>query len=324
MTVDVHGHVTSPELLARFPMPPALGDVQGMIERKAAAGVTMTVVGSPVGAGTMLPVPGMDAWDQPADRVEAFHDWLGETVRSHPDHLRGYVWVDPLGGEAGLDRAARRLAQEEFVGLIANTSVRGRYLDSPRAEAFFAMAAEAGVPVLLHPPADPPAGRPLGHLGLVEHVARPCDVTVGVAAILVAGWLERHPGLVLVAATAGGALPLLREKLELAGRRGPGPAAGPPGPAGDGRSPAASLGRLYLDTATPSRLALTAALETVSPGRLLFGTDSPPMSTPLEDALRLVEELPLSDEDRQLVLGGTARRLFGLPPGAGGTGERAA
>ena len=57
MIIDVHGHVTHPELFKRFPMPPALLDIEGMLERKAALGIELTIVGSPVGYGTMTPVP---------------------------------------------------------------------------------------------------------------------------------------------------------------------------------------------------------------------------------------------------------------------------
>ena len=39
-------------------------------------GVTTTIVGSPVGAGTMVPVPGLDNYDQPADKLNAFQDWV--------------------------------------------------------------------------------------------------------------------------------------------------------------------------------------------------------------------------------------------------------
>jgi aminocarboxymuconate-semialdehyde decarboxylase len=98
-------------------------------------------------------------------------------------------------------------------------------LNTPAAEDFFALADAAGAPVLLHPPAQPvEAGAFGGHLGLIEHVARPCDISCGVAAILFAGWLERYPNLKLIAPNAGGALALLAEKLELAQRRARPPA----------------------------------------------------------------------------------------------------
>ena len=82
MIVDVHGHVTHPELFKRFPMPPALADIEGMLEKKAALGIELTIVGSPVGFGTMVPVPGLDNYAQPLDQLKSFHGWLAETVRS--------------------------------------------------------------------------------------------------------------------------------------------------------------------------------------------------------------------------------------------------
>ena len=311
MTIDIHGHVTSPELFRRLPMPPSLADIDGMIEQKAALGISTTIVGSPVGAGTMVPVPGLDNYDQPVDKLEAFHDWVGETVRAHPGSLKAYVYTNPYGGDDLLDRAAARLEQDEFVGLIVNTSVRGRFLDDRAADGFFAIAAERRAPVLLHPPAEPIGSSAVRHLGLVEHVARPADVTLGVAAILLAGWLERYPDLRLVVSNAGGALPLLAEKLDLARRRPAGP--GPPPPAAE--SPLSTedlLRRLYVDTATPSRLALTGALSTFGADRMLFGTDSPPLATPLDAALTAIDRLPLNDSQRAGVLRGNAAALFGL------------
>nr|WP_042191476.1 amidohydrolase family protein [Kibdelosporangium sp. MJ126-NF4]CEL20106.1 2-amino-3-carboxymuconate-6-semialdehyde decarboxylase [Kibdelosporangium sp. MJ126-NF4]CTQ97330.1 2-amino-3-carboxymuconate-6-semialdehyde decarboxylase (EC 4.1.1.45) [Kibdelosporangium sp. MJ126-NF4] len=301
--IDVHGHVTSPELFKRFPMPPSLADIDGMIEQKLAVGIGMTIVGSPVGAGTMVPVPGLDNYAQPADQLATFHDWVGETVRSHWDNLRGYVYVNPFGDDDALATAAKLVGQPEFVGLIVNTSVRGEYLSSPGAESFFAMAHETGAPVLLHPPAEPVGATAMnGHLGLVEHVVRPCDITAGVASILFAGWLSKFPGLKLIAANAGGALSLLREKLDLAQHR-----ARPGGPPVSDQ-----LSLLYYDTATPSAVSLRAAASVFGADRLLFGTDSPPLTAPLPSSLNLIDTLDVTPEQRELVLSGTARTVFGL------------
>jgi aminocarboxymuconate-semialdehyde decarboxylase len=286
-------------------MPPSLADVDGMIERKTALGIGMTIVGSPVGAGTMVPVPGLDNYAQPSSQLEAFHEWVADLVRAHPRHLRAYVYVNPFGGTDELDRAAKRLAQPEFVGLIANTSVQGEYLGE-RAEQFFALASETSSPVLLHPPAEPVGAAAMrGHLGLIEHIVRPCDITSGVAAILLAGWLDRYPRLKLIAPNAGAALSLLREKLDLAQRRAGAEQA-------DAIAASARLRDIYVDTATPSALGLSASVDVFGSGRVLFGTDSPPLSAPLADALAMVGQLDLAADERDRILGGNARELFGL------------
>jgi predicted TIM-barrel fold metal-dependent hydrolase len=302
MTIDVHGHVTPPELLKKFPMPPSLGDIDGMVERKAALGITTTVVGSPVGAGTMLPVPGIDNYAQSADSLAGFHDWVAETVRERPGRLAGYVYLNPLEGSAAVARAAELLALPEFVGLIVNSSVRGEFLNDSRSDEFFAMAADKGAPVLLHPPAVPVGAASMKAVGAIEHVVRPCDITMGVAAILLAGRLRDFPGLKLIAPNAGGALALLAEKLDMAQRRDG--VEGPP--------VSTQLRQIYVDTATPSVTALRAAAEVFGPDRMLFGTDSPPLATPLDAALGAVAALGLSEEDMAKVLRGNAEALFGL------------
>jgi predicted TIM-barrel fold metal-dependent hydrolase len=44
----------------------------------------------------------------------------------------------------------------------------------------------------------------------------------------------------------------------------------------------------------------------------MFGTDSPPMTSSLREALDRVGQAPLSDEQRRAVLAGNAATLFGL------------
>lgn len=314
MVIDVHGHITSPVLFERLPMPQSLMDIDGMIEQKAGLGISATVVGSPVGAGTMLRVPGLDNYAQPLDELNQFHDWIAEQVRSRPRSLRAYAYVNPFGGDEMLAAAAARLEQEEFVGLIANSSIAGEYLDSSRADDFFAMAHSYRVPVLLHPPSEPSGGGRLRDARVVEQVARPCDVAVGVAAIIFAGWLEKYPDLVLIAPLAGGGLPLLAEKLEMGAQRpammGPAPIPGSePGLAGP---PGESLARVYVDTATPSIAAIATAVRLLGSRNVLFGSDSPPLTEPLRNSLDRLGSLGLSEADRDLIGGGNAARIFGL------------
>jgi aminocarboxymuconate-semialdehyde decarboxylase len=337
--VDVHGHVTHPELFEKFPMPPALADIEGMLERKAEAGIGLTIVGSPVGFGTMMPVPGLDNYAQPADRLRSFHDWLAETVREHEGRLAAYCYTNPFDASLN-EQTAATVREGGFVGLIVNTSVKGRYLDDPGADEFFAMAAELGVPVFLHPPAGPVGAGSVEDFRLVEQVGRFLDVTMCLATLIFSGRLEAHPNLKVVAATAGGAIGLLVGRLDSAyapRHYGGGPAGGAPpkgGPPGDGPSgggppgggpppwarfenkitkpPSELLANVYVDTANSSLPNQLANLEVLGAGNLLFGTDSPPLATPLEEAIGMVRDLPLDDAGQAAILGGNAERLFRL------------
>lgn len=348
MIIDVHGHITHPELFKRYPMPPALADIEGMLDRKSEAGIGTTIVGSPVGFGTMSK-RGHDNYAQGLDELASFHEWLAETVREYSPRLAAYAYTNPFGDEKLLEQTAQTVRGGGFVGLIVNTSVNGEYLDSPRADAFFEMAAELGRPVFLHPPAEPVGSDSIEDFRLVEQVGRFMDVTVGLATLVFSGRMERHPKLEVIAATAGGAIALLAGRMDQAfqprhwaggGPPGGAPGGGPPGagapgggapgggPPGAGppagrpamaqytnkitEPPSTYLRRVYVDTANSNVHNHLANLELMGAEHLLFGTDSPPLATPLGDAIAMVEGLPISADQRQGILEGNARRLFGL------------
>jgi aminocarboxymuconate-semialdehyde decarboxylase len=350
MIVDIHGHITSPKIFAKFPMPPSLADIEGMIAEKSRVGIGLTIVGSPVGEGTMMKVPGLDNYDQTPEQLRGYHDWLAETVVKHAPHLKAYAYTNPFGGDRMLQDAARTVKEGGFVGLIVNTSVRGEYLDSERADPFFAMAAELDVPIFLHPPAEPVGADSLHDHRLVEQIARFGDVTACLAILAFSGRIERYPTLKFIGATAGGAISLLSSRLDMAyqprhwgrpegaagGRAGGPPGAGPGGPsgrppgAGPGAPPSAGgppiqqyatrtkerpstyVKQIYVDTACYSVPAMMANLDTMGADHILFGTDSPPLASPLQGQIDLVRDLPIPEEDKAKILGGNARRLFKL------------
>ncbi|MGI8631139.1 MAG: amidohydrolase family protein [Solirubrobacterales bacterium] len=312
MVVDVHGHVTHPDLAKAFPMPASLTDIDGMLEQKAAAGIDLTIVGSPVGFGTMVPMPGHDNYAQPLDRMQSFHVWLAETVDAHGEHMRAYAYTNPMGDDDLLAQTAETVRDGGFVGLMVNTSVRGDYLDSERAGPFFEMAAELGVPVFLHPPAAPIGTEAMGDLRLVTHVARFNDVTSCVALLAFRGVLARYPTVEFIAPMAGGAMSLLAERLDLAAtERVPGPPGSTP-EAPPGGPPSEQLARVHVDTGTSSASALAADLAMVGVQRMLFGTDSPPATVPVEKGLGLVRDMDIAEDDKDAILGENARKLFGL------------
>ena len=359
MIIDIHGHITSPTLFKRFPMPPSLADIDGMIEQKLKQGIDLTIVGSPVGEGTMMKVPGLDNYAQTPDQLASFHDWLGDTVAKHPGRLKAYAYTNPFGGDALLQRTAATVRDGGFVGLIVNTSVKGQYLDSEGADSFFAMAAELDVPIFVHPPAEPLGTDSFHDYRLVEQVARFNDVTASLAILAFSGRMERYPTLKFIGATGGGCVALLPTRLDLAYRprhwgKGPGDGAGgpPPGvgarpqgaggppqaaggpPQGAGgppqraggpppgmiqqfenkitRDPSAYLKQLFVDTASLSVPGLRANLEILGAEHMMFGTDSPPLATPLQEVIGLINELPISNEEKDKIFSGNAKRLFKL------------
>ena len=59
-----------------------------------------------------------------------------------------------------------------------------------------------------------------------------------------------------------------------------------------------------------------ANIQTLGADHVLFGTDSPPLATPLQELIERIRQLPISDEDKQKILGQNAQRLFRLDDAA--------
>jgi len=113
-----------------------------------------------------------------------------------------------------------------------------------------------------------------------------------------------------VAATTGGGVALVASRIDTAHRSRP-PADGVIR-AELSRPPSEYLRDVYVDTANQSRASQLANLELVGARRMLFGTDSPPLATPLDRAVGMIRELPIGGDEQGRILGANARELFDL------------
>jgi aminocarboxymuconate-semialdehyde decarboxylase len=77
-------------------------------------------------------------------------------------------------------------------------------------------------------------------------------------------------------------------------------------------APSAFLKRVYVDTANSSVANHLGNLALMGSERMLFGTDSPPLATPLPEVIAAVKALPISEAQQQDILTNNAKRLFGL------------
>ncbi|ATB29582.1 amidohydrolase family protein [Melittangium boletus] len=316
MIIDIHSHLAHPELAKRAPVPPSLLDVERLIEVKAEAGIDLTLIGSPSGPGTLVPASRGGNYEQPLDKLRAFHDWLGATVAKHRDRLRAYVYCDPFADDTVLAAAEEYLGREEFVGIITNPSGHGEYLDSPRADGFFAFAATRGVPVMVHSGMDPVCCQGISDYGLFDMVGRYCDVTLGLSALVLSGRLEQYPSLRIIGTASAGALSLIGSRLDIAWRSQLWAGAGKkPEGLRDQRTrtpPSELIRRLYADTTADNRDLHLANLKVLGASHLLFGSDWPPVPVVHAHKIREIEALPLSAEEQRAILGDNASRIFEL------------
>ena len=207
----------------------------------------------------------------------------------------------PLQDPSRAAEALRDRHGDGMPGIMIATRAGDRELDDPAFVPLWEAADELGAVVYLHPGFGGASPR-YAKFGLLNGLGRIEDSTVAVARLLYAGVPARFPGMKLVVAHGGGALPyvlgrLVRNHLISGGAFA---------------DPLESFARLYFDTVVFDPPALRLLLARAGAGRLLLGSDYPfPIGDP--EPRRVIEQAGLAAGDEALILGETATRLFRAP-----------
>ena len=78
-------------------------------------------------------------------------------------------------------------------------------------------------------------------------------------------------------------------------------------------SPSHYLKMMYMDSAAYHWPAVMCAINTIGIEHVVFGSDAPPLAPLLPRARKLVEELPISDAEKEAIFWGNPARLLKLP-----------
>jgi aminocarboxymuconate-semialdehyde decarboxylase len=274
-------------------------DVAAMLEQAAAAGIGHLLLSPWI---NLVPV---DAGLPEARLIcQVQNDALAAAAAAHPGR------VSAVGAVALQDPvlAGRQLTELVAIpgmcGAEIPSSVGGRYLGDDFFGPFWEAAEASGALVFIHPSTRGFGVPALDGYYLWNSVGNPLETAVAAAHMAVAGVLERHPGLRVLLAHGGGALPAVRGRLRRAfavrGEARAGTTAGPD----------ESLRRFYYDTVTHDRDLLVGLIRYAGAGQVVLGSDRPfDMGTdhPLDE----VRALALGAEE-DLVVSGNATRLLGV------------
>ena len=304
MVVDAHCHLFPPAWRAHGHMPADMFEPAALVERHEAAGIRAAVVSDPhIWYGALDP--------SDIERTREYNDFAAELARSHPGRLSALGTVTPWRGEGHLREAERAVTELGLSGLALPTSDGGRYLDSVP-DAFWELVTGLDVPLFLHPGGTVVGQELMDMYRLGEVCGRPLDTTVTLARFILTGTSERHPGVRLLCSHAGGAICTIADRLDFGHELRHYAPLGPWGEVELREPPSSHVARLFLDTVVYGTAGLRLPLERVGPGRLLYGSDRPPVPLDHERTIGHVRALGLSPDDESAVLAGNAERLFGL------------
>jgi aminocarboxymuconate-semialdehyde decarboxylase len=306
--VDVHSHIypqsyrdALSEAGCELPAPEALAGPEAKLAFMDERGIDRALVS--------LGNPWLDPFGAAGERLAAeLNGELAGLADRSGGRLLG-LGVLPHGSiEAAVRVASAVAADPGLYGLISGTRLCGRPLHDPRLEGLWEVLADTRLPLFVHPH----HGIPLdgddssGSLAALA-LGFPLETTIALGRLVVAGVIDRFPGLRIVGAHCGGALPVLAGRLEAFWRTG---AASAPRLA---RSPRESLSRLAFDAVGYSPAAVRAAVDLVGPDRVFFGTDHP-FPIALSEASDAAIQTVLTGDDLDTVYGAAAEAFFELPP----------
>lgn len=257
--------------------------------------------------------PGAQAFEaaEAATLAREVNDRLYDTVKSRPDRFAAFATLPTPDPGAAADELERCVKELGFKGAMIHGLTNGLFIDDKRFWPIFDRAEALDVPIYVHP--GPP------HPAVIEAYYR--DYVEAYPTILNAGWgftvetataglrlvlsgvFDAHPNLKIILGHLGESLPFslwrINHTFSLA----------MPANKKDARFREVFCRHFYITTSGNfSTPALLCSIMEMGVDRILFGVDWPYIEN--APGTKWMEEISLSEEDRQKILNGNARRLL--------------
>lgn len=327
-TVDVHSHVLVPDaaayarqFLQADPRAVFYAEDTRILTRKQDEDRTPNLVNQPLRMRdfdamaldwqVVSPAPPQCYYSIPAEHgiaaARLVNEGIAKVVSEEPNRIRGGMGSVPMqaGGEAAaaeLDYAVRTLGLK---GVEVLTHVGDLELSHPDFEPFWAKAEELGAVVFIHPAGFTEARR-FGPYYFSNVIGNPLDTTMALHYLIFNGVLERYPGLKILAAHGGGYLPAYSGRID----HGWGARSDAHGSLQ--KPPSYYLKKIYFDTIVFTPHQLEALVKQFGADHVLLGTDYPYDMGEYDPLGHVASVTSLTDAERVAIVGGTARKLFGI------------
>jgi aminocarboxymuconate-semialdehyde decarboxylase len=306
MIVDWHAHVYPPELAKerRWGGTTPL-TIENLLEAHERAGIDLCVV-----SNTVHYLRDKNAEDSLA-YLRRWNDYGAEMQQKYSGRIVVFTSTLPCGGAPFIKELERAIVQNGLKGVLINSSHRGAYPDDDEAKPFFELITSLGIPVMMHAPSVGFGEERMREYRLASSVGRPFDECLAIARMIVRGVFERFAEMKFVGCHLGGGICEVIGRMDYAYELGDlASGLGSYEPMLISKRPSNYLKKLYMDTVCYHPPALACAYQTVGAKRLLFGSDAPPLLPLLPRAKRIIEEFPLTDEERADIFGRNALKLL--------------
>ncbi|MBI4274255.1 MAG: amidohydrolase [Rhizobiales bacterium] len=235
------------------------------------------------------------------------NDRLAAAVAAHPKRFAGFAALPTSDPNAAADELERTV-KLGFKGAMIHGLANGLFLDDKRFWPIFARAEKLDVPIYLHPSVPHPAVLDVYYKDYVKDypmlIRAAWGFTVETATqairLVLSGIFDAHPKLKIILGHLGETLPFLMARVDEALSR--------PGPK-QVRFREVFCNNFWITTSGFfSDPALLCCVMEMGVDRILFSVDWP--FVPNGPAMRWMQTVPLSEDDKVKILSGNARRLL--------------
>jgi len=233
----------------------------------------------------------------------AFNDAISEAHRRHPDRFIGFACLPMQNPNLALEELERVAKLSGIRGIYLATAVRDRELSDRSFFPVYERIADLGLPVFLHPMMI--NNERLKQYYLINLLGNPFETAIAAAHLVFGGVMDAFPTLEVSLPHAGGALPILRGRLDRGFEiRGECKVIS--------KQPSAYLRRFTYDTISYSEAILDDLVKLVGAERIMMGSDYC-FDIAYNDPVRIVTEMKsLTEAQKRQMLWENAAKLLRL------------
>jgi aminocarboxymuconate-semialdehyde decarboxylase len=303
LIVDVHSHHSNPGLDTS---PPLCREPSKLLESQKISRIDRILLSDP-----FILKQADDANLDRSKAIQLSHDYYRDFCRSYPGKFGYFAFAYPTSGANNRQGLVDAVDDENCVGIVTNSNVDGKYPDDESFREIFEVASDRKVPILIHPNFKSIGYEQLLQYHLLSILGRPTDVSLAAYRIILSGILEEFPATKLILSYGGGALTMLKLRLDNQCET-PRHVAEEKFSSTLTKAPSKYFGSFYADTTTMSPEAILNTLNVLGSDHVLLGTDFPPGSIPPRDYVKEIKRLKVSEKTTAGILGQNAKRLFKL------------
>ena len=303
MLIDAHSHWLPDEIIsnAHF-FHKCWGDIEAQLKIMDAAGIDRAVLSYPTSDAHLK----LGSISQVA---HIYNDNVGKILKTYPKRFIGAAVLPVDNSIDMLEELKRAIGELGFKAVSLASSYNGIYLDDMMFLPIYKEAGEQGIPIFVHSQIVNPIGfervkDPL-LTPVIEYVF---DTTISAGKLLMADILRQYPKTKFIFAHFGGAICYLKQRFDVTYQmlrkmnfvkdlQG---------------SPSDYFKNIYVDTSGDTTKAnFLLSLDLMGPKRILWGSDWPAKQD-IAAGIKAVEDLDISQEEKQNILGGNLEKVFVL------------